>query len=119
MDRVDDQAVEVDRLAVEPPGDRAREDAVDPHTEKRLAALLEVAQRLAQGRYLVRSDQLRLDPVGPPLELDQLCRDPDVGEVERGRPHASQATPPFASPLLLCSRAHGLRGITTRGLAPA
>jgi len=82
VSRLDDEPMEIDRVAVEPPGDRARENAVDERAEERLSAGLQLGQRLSQRRNLVGTDQIGLDPIGLMLERQQLRGDRRVREIE-------------------------------------
>ena len=82
VSRVDDEPIEIERVALELPGNRARQNAADACAEERLSAGLQLGQRLSQRRNLVGTDQIGLDPIGLMLERQQLRGDRRVREIE-------------------------------------
>ena len=79
---MDDESVEVDRLAVHAPRDRAHEDPILERAEERLAARLQLRERLAKRWNRIRPDQLGLHAVCRALQLEQPGRDRRIGEIE-------------------------------------
>jgi hypothetical protein len=77
------EPVEVDRRAVEFPRDHPGEAVFDMRPEERLAACLQLLERLVQGRYPVGADEARLHLVCPPLQREDLRSDACVGKVEQ------------------------------------
>src|SRR5437867_3634289 len=66
---MDDQAVDVDRVGAETPGDRTYQLSLDERAEELLAAGSEFLECFPERWDPVRADQLCLDPVCEPLQL--------------------------------------------------
>jgi hypothetical protein len=96
---IDNEPVDVERSRVKPPGDHAREAAV----EELLAAGPDLVECLPERRNAVGTDQVGLDSIGAPLQLEYCAcgvRVGDVGmdDVDRARyAAASVAISPVAA----------------------
>ena len=82
--RIDDQAMEVDRLAENAPRDRADEAALDARAEERLPGALELQQCLPKRWNLSGADDPGFDLVRLSLKSVKLDRDFSVRKIQAG-----------------------------------
>src|SRR5919201_2682658 len=78
---MDDQAVDVDRVGADTPGDRTHELSFDERAEELLAARSEFLECFPERWNPVRADQLGLDSVCEPLQLQNCLRGFAIGDV--------------------------------------